>query len=41
MMQAKRFSLHPDGADGREIVLDLELLLFDLKEIENKENKTS
>ncbi len=41
MMQAKRFSLHPDGTDGREIVLDLELLLFDLKELENKENKTS
>ena len=39
MMQAKRFSLHPDGAEGKEIVLDLELMLFDLHEAEVKENK--
>ena len=39
MMQAKRFSLHPDGPDGKEIVLDLELILFDLQEAEVKDRK--
>ncbi|HZZ73527.1 MAG TPA: hypothetical protein VFE24_14840 [Pirellulales bacterium] len=41
LMQAKRFSLHPDGADGKEIVLDLELVLFDLQEAAVKENKAA